>query len=62
LPADTMRRAGFGHVIVDRTHALTLERGANLGVFDRNGRLRSAANQGGSFAVQPRYVIPEVLR
>lgn len=61
LPADTMRRAGFGHVIVDRRHALTLERGANLGVFDAAGHLRASANQGGSFAVQPRWVIP-VLR
>jgi hypothetical protein len=62
LPADTMRRAGFGHVIVDRRHALTLERGANLGVFGLDGRLRASANQGGSFTVQPRYVIAEVLR
>jgi hypothetical protein len=61
LPADTMRRAGFGHVIVDRHHALTLERGANLGIFDGEGQLRDQANEGGSFTVQPRLVIP-VLR
>ena len=61
LPADTMRRAGFGHVIVDRRHTLTLERGATLGTFNLDGTLRAAANQGGSFALQPRYVIP-VLR
>lgn len=61
LPFDTMRRAGFGQVVVDGRHALTLERGATVGVFDPSGRLRNSANQGGSFAVQPRYVIP-VLR
>lgn len=61
LPYDTMRRAGFGHVIVDGRHQLTLERGATLGIFDETARLTRSANQGGSFALQPRYVIP-VLR
>jgi hypothetical protein len=61
LPFDTMRRGGFGHVIVDGGHRLTLERGATLGIFDHTGALTRSANQGGSFAVQPRYVIP-VLR
>jgi hypothetical protein len=30
LPTDTIRRAGFGHVIVNRRHALTLERGISF--------------------------------
>ena len=30
LPTDTIRRAGFGHVIVDRRHALMLERGISF--------------------------------
>jgi hypothetical protein len=30
LPTDTIRRAGFGHVIVNRRHALTLERGLSF--------------------------------
>jgi hypothetical protein len=30
LPTDTIRRAGFGHVIVDRRHILTLERGISF--------------------------------
>ena len=37
LPTDTIRRAGFGHVIVNRRHVLTLERGVSfvaLGVLD----------------------------
>ena len=28
--SDTIRRAGFGHVIVNRKHALTLERGLSF--------------------------------
>jgi hypothetical protein len=30
LPTDTIRRAGFGHVIVNRGHVLTLERGISF--------------------------------
>ena len=30
LPTDTIRRAGFGQVVVGRRHALTLERGVRL--------------------------------
>jgi hypothetical protein len=30
LPTDTIRRAGFGHVIVNRRHMLTLERGVSF--------------------------------
>lgn len=59
---DTMRRAGFGHVIVDGRHELTIERGATLGLFSTEGRLVETATEGGSFSLQPRYVIPVVLR
>jgi hypothetical protein len=61
LPADTMRRAGFGHVIVDGRHRLTIERGATLGIFDEKGTVRAHAYEGGSFTLEPRYRIP-VLR
>ena len=37
LPADTMRRAGFGHVVVDGRHALTLERGVSALVLRPQG-------------------------
>jgi hypothetical protein len=30
LPTDTIRRAGFGHVVVNRKHVLTLERGLSF--------------------------------
>jgi hypothetical protein len=33
LPTDTIRRAGFGHVIVNRRHALTIERGISFSVL-----------------------------
>jgi hypothetical protein len=30
LPTDTIRRAGFGHVVVNGRHELTLERGISF--------------------------------
>jgi len=57
LPADTIRRMGFGHVIVDRRHVLTLDRGASLVALDPTGRPALAAWAGGLLAPQPRWVI-----
>lgn len=57
LPADTMRRAGFGHVIVNRRHALTLERGVSLLVLDPTGQTRRAAYASGLFAPLPRVLV-----
>jgi hypothetical protein len=59
LPPDTMRRAGFGHVIANRRHALTLERGVNVVAFDAGGqpRVEYASNL---FAPQPRFVLRQV--
>jgi hypothetical protein len=37
LPADTMRRAGFGQVIVNRRRMLTLERGVSVLVLRPDG-------------------------
>ena len=53
LPTDTIRRAGFGHVIVDRTHLLTMERGISFAALGRGARPAYAA---GLFAPIPRYV------
>jgi hypothetical protein len=61
LTFDTMRRAGFGHVIVNGRHALTMERGLSFVVLDERGRAERIAYAGGIFAPQPRYLIP-VLR
>ncbi len=50
LPADTMRRAGFGHVIVNRRHALTLERGVSAVVMNSQGAVLGVDYASGLFA------------
>jgi hypothetical protein len=57
LPADTMRRAGFGHVIANRRHALILERGVSFVALNGDGSPRVAAYASGLFAPLPRYRI-----
>ena len=37
LPTDTIRRAGFGHVVADRRHLLTLDRGLSFVSIARDG-------------------------
>jgi hypothetical protein len=54
LPTDTIRRAGFGHVIVGRRHMLTLERGLS---FIALGPGREPAYTSGIFAPIPRYIL-----
>jgi hypothetical protein len=54
LPTDTIRRAGFGHVIVNRTHTLTLERGLSFVALGPNG---GPIYGSGLFAPIPRHVI-----
>ncbi len=58
LTIDTMRRAGFGHVIVNRRHVLTLERGLSFVALDDRGRRMMRTYAGGLFAPEPRYRIP----
>jgi hypothetical protein len=57
LPPDTMRRAGFGHVIVNRRHVLTLERGVSVVALDENGQTRVAGYASGLYAPEPRFRI-----
>jgi hypothetical protein len=57
LPTDTMRRAGFGHMIVNHRHALTLERGVSFVAVGRDGRAILAAYASGLFAPQQRYIL-----
>jgi hypothetical protein len=57
LPADTMRRAGFGHVIANRRHALILERGVSFVAFRRDGAPAMTAYASGLLAPLPRYRI-----
>jgi hypothetical protein len=57
LPPDTMRRAGFGHVVVGRRHALTLERGVSVLALTEEGRVRLATYASSLYAPQPRLRI-----
>jgi hypothetical protein len=57
MPADTIRRPGFGHVIVDRHHELTLDRGVSLVALDDAGHASARAWASGLFAPQPRFIV-----
>jgi hypothetical protein len=57
IPGDTMRRAGFGHVIARHRHALTLERGVSVVAFDGAGRPLLATYASGLFAPPTRLRI-----
>ncbi|HKY20230.1 MAG TPA: DUF2723 domain-containing protein [Vicinamibacterales bacterium] len=54
LPTDTIRRAGFGHVIVDRRHTLTLERGMSFATLEPGSE---ATYHSGLFSPIPRYTL-----
>ena len=56
LPADTMRRAGFGHVVANGRHLLTLERGVSVAALAGDGTPRLVAYASGLFAPLPRYI------
>jgi len=58
LPVDTIRRMGFGRVIVGRTPALTIDRGASFAAFDASGRVEDIAYGWAVLAPQPRWIIP----
>jgi hypothetical protein len=53
LPTDTIRRSGFGHVIVDRHHFLTLERGISFAALEPE----TAIYHSGLFAPIPRFTL-----
>jgi hypothetical protein len=58
LPADTFRRAGFGHVLRGREHVMILERGVNLVWFGADGAASQPFYWASLFARQPRYRLP----
>ena len=60
LPADTMRRAGFGHVVVDGRHALTLERGVSALVLRPDGTATTEYASGLFAPIGRDFVIPGV--
>ena len=55
LPADTIRRAGFGQVLAGRRHVLTLERGVSLVVLSARGDPLVATYASSLFAPLARY-------
>jgi hypothetical protein len=64
LAFDTIRRMGFGHVVVGLRHALIVERGVSFVALDALGRATQTVYAGGLFEPQRRYVIraPGVAR
>ena len=57
LTSDTIRRMGFGHVVVARQHTLIVERGVSFAAFDHQGRATQTAYASNIFAPQARYLI-----
>lgn len=57
LPTDTIRRAGFGQVVVNRRHLLTLDRGLSFAVVGPSGVRNQVAYRGGIFAPIPRLLL-----
>lgn len=53
IPTETFRRAGFGHVFLDRRPVLTIERGISLAALGRE-----AVYEAGVYTLQPRFRIP----
>ncbi len=57
LPVDTMRRAGFGHVIVEHRHVFTLERGVSVVGLGSDRRPLVATYASGLFEPPTRFRI-----
>jgi hypothetical protein len=57
LAMDTIRRMGFGHVIVRRQHTLIVERGVSFVAFDEAGVPIRTAYAANIFAPLPRYLV-----
>jgi hypothetical protein len=55
LPTDTIRRAGFGQVVVGRRHVLTLERGVSVVGLGGDGRAAQVEYASGLLAPLPRF-------
>ncbi|HEY2152716.1 MAG TPA: hypothetical protein VGH34_18045, partial [Vicinamibacterales bacterium] len=57
LASDTIRRMGFGHVIVNHQHTLIVERGLSLVTFEADGQATRTAYESNIFARQARYLV-----
>ncbi len=58
LPADTIRRMGFGRVIVRHAPVLTIDRGLSLVAFNGDGSVKGVEYGWGLLSPQPRWIIP----
>ena len=57
LASDTIRRMGFGHVVVAHQHTLIVERGVSFAAFDDRGRAIRTAYASNIYAPQARYLV-----
>ena len=57
LAFDTIRRMGFGHVVVGRRHTLIVERGVSFVAFDGTGAPTRTEYRANIFAPQRRYAV-----
>ena len=57
LSTDTIRRAGFGHVVEGRRHLLAMDRGLSIVALSAGGRVLLRTWQGGMLTPQGRYII-----
>jgi hypothetical protein len=57
IPFDTIRRQGYGQVIVGRHKVLTLERGLSAVGLTSDGRVKTVAYEAGLYAPPRRYLI-----
>ncbi len=57
LSTDTIRRAGFGHVVEGRRHLLTIDRGLSVVALGPDGEVLLRTWQGGMLTPQGRWVI-----
>jgi hypothetical protein len=62
LASDTIRRMGFGHVIVAHQHTLIVERGVSFAAFDERGTAIRTAYASNIYAPQARYLIDSGAR
>ena len=57
LPTDTIRRSGFGHIIVNRRHVLAIDRGISLVALAGSGTPLLTEYRSGLFAPVRRWVV-----
>ncbi len=59
MPADTIRRAGFGQVIVNHRHVMTMDRGVSFVAIGADGAAMHTEYAAGLFAPETRYALRE---